>query len=300
MAMPGRDIDRDWIPQTMKPLNVLLIHRDSDNYRKLTGWWSYPVPEFAWTTLKVQPNGFVAHPNIQDVDLIVLDDWVWGKVFKGGRPLAYVTVDSARSDEQLSRNLQQARQADLVLVDSDMLNKFRANGQPVRRFAYAVNENLYHPHHKNYDVAFLCWPTPERRAVRDRVEDICNRRGWSFLGATYQNPLAYADALGLARVVVHKSHVEQARSWRVFDVMATNSCLLTNPIPLIDGDGIRPNEHYAEYYDAGDLEYKLECLLTNDTWKQMSETGYQHVLAHHTWKTRAQELRQMLSEELGL
>jgi len=101
-------------------------------------------------------------------------------------------------------------------------------------------------------------------------------------------------------VVVHKSHVEQARSWRVFDVMATNSCLLTNPIPLIDGDGIRPNEHYAEYYDAGDLEYKLECLLTNDTWKQMSETGYQHVLAHHTWKTRAQELRQMLSEELGL
>ena len=56
----------------MKPLHVLLIHRDNDNYRKLTGWWSYPVPEFTWDTLKVQPNGFVATPNIQGVDLIVL------------------------------------------------------------------------------------------------------------------------------------------------------------------------------------------------------------------------------------
>ena len=248
----------------------------------------------------MQQNGFIATPNIQGVDLIVLDDWIWGKVFKGGKPLAYVTVDSARSDEQLAKNLTQARQADLVLVDSDRLEKYYSLSQPVKRFAYAVNENLYRPHHKNFDVAFLCWPTPERRVVRNRLEEICERRGWSLLANTYQDPLDYADALGLAKVVVHKAHVEQARTWRVFDVMATKSCLLTNPIPLIDGDGIHPNEHYAEYYDGEDLEYKLDALLNTNQWEAMAETGYNYVIEHHTWTARAKELRQMLHEVLGL
>ena len=35
---------RDRVQEAMKPLHVMLIHRDSDNYRKLTGWWSYPYP----------------------------------------------------------------------------------------------------------------------------------------------------------------------------------------------------------------------------------------------------------------
>ena len=284
----------------MKPLNVILIHRDNDNYRRLTGWWSYDVPEFTWKAYKVPAVGFVAHPNIQDVDLLVMDDWIWGKVYKGGKPMAYVTVDSARSPEQLQRNLTQARQADLMLIDSDRLEKFRDVGKPVRRFAYAVNEKLFTPKVKTFDVAFLCWPTPERRVIRNRVEEICNRRGWSFLGNTYQNPLDYASALGLAKVVVHKAHVEQARSWRVFDVPATRGCLLTNPIPLIDGDGLQPGVHYAEYWDAEDLEAKLESLLTDGAWEQMAETGYEHIVKHHTWKVRARELRQIVHEELGL
>lgn len=284
----------------MKPLNVTLIHRKSDNYRRLTGWWSYDVPEFTWTAYKVDPAGFVAHPNIQGVDLLVLDDWIWGNVYKGGRPMAYVTVDSARSDDQLERNLRQARQADIVLVDSDRLEKFKDNGKPVRRFAYAVNEQLFAPRVKTFDVAFLCWPTPERRVIRNRVEEICHRHNWSFLGNTYQNPLDYAAALGLAKVVVHMQHVAQARSWRVFDVPATLGCLLTNPIPLIDGDGIQPGIHYAEYWDTDDLEFKLEGLLTNGAWEQMAETAYEHIMAHHTWKVRAAQLRQMLHEELGL
>ena len=282
----------------MKPLNVVLIHRDNDAYRYLCGWWSYPVPEFTWNVLKVQPSGFVATPNIQGVDLIMLEDWIFGKIYKGGRPMVYWIIDSARSDEQLAKNVQQARQADLVLIDSDRTEKFYQLTQPVRRMAYAVNEQVYHPHAKHYDVAFLCWPTPERRKMHDMVHEICERRGWSLLSGTYDNR-SYADALGLSRVVVHKSHVEQARSWRVFDVMATKSCLLTNPIPLIDGDGIRPNEHYAEYYDAEDLEYKLEALVSGG-WEPMAETGYQHVMAHHTWATRAKELRQMIFEELHL
>ena len=282
----------------MIPLRVLLIHRDSDRYRNLTGWWSYPVPEFTWQVEKVTNVGFRIKVDPRTYDLAVLDDWIFGQVDKGGVPLAYVVVDSARSPEQLARNLRQAKQANLILVDSDDLAKFD-NGRRARRFAYAVNEKLYRPRPKTHDVAFLCWPTPPRREVCEHVRRICERRGWSFLTGTYA-PQDYAAAIGSARVVVHKAHIEQARSWRVFDVMASRGCLLASPLPIVGGDGIEKGVHYAEYRDAAELESELERLLDGDVWAEMAETGYRHVLERHTWSTRAAELREMLGKELGL
>lgn len=88
----------------MKPLRVLLIHRDNCNYRNLTGWWSYPVPEFTWSTAKVQPANFEVTVKRGDCDLIILDDWVFGRVNHDGVLMAYVVVDSMRSESQLSRN----------------------------------------------------------------------------------------------------------------------------------------------------------------------------------------------------
>ncbi|RPI29788.1 MAG: glycosyltransferase family 1 protein [Chloroflexota bacterium] len=281
----------------MKPLRVLLVHRDNDNYRNLTGWWSYPVPEFTWHTKKVPPINFSAWVDPQAYDLAVLDDWIFGDLTLSGVPLAYVVVDSARSAEQLARNLRQARQARLILVDSDDLSKFPA---PARRFAYAVNERLYCPRPKTYDVAFLCWPTPARRIVCDQARQICERHGWSFLTGTYPNFREYAAAIGSARVVIHKAHVEQARSWRVFDVMASRGALLSSPLPTVSRDGIVKGVHYTEYREEAELEHELERLLAGDAWEEIAEAGYRHVLEHHTWSVRAKELREMLSKELGL
>ena len=101
-------------------------------------------------------------------------------------------------------------------------------------------------------------------------------------------------------MVVHKAHIEQARSWRVFDVMASRGCLLASPLPIVGGDGIEKGVHYAEYRDAAELESELERLLDGDVWAEMAETGYRHVLERHTWSTRAAELREMLGKELGL
>jgi len=282
----------------VKPLHVTLIHRESDRYRQLTGWWSYPVSEFTWNVVKVQPDRFSVKPDVSKTDLLVMDDWIFGDVDKQGKPLAYVTVDSARSDAQLIRNLNQSKQADLLLIDSDSLNRFDPSGKPVRRFAYAVNEKLFYPRPKEYDVAFLCWPTDERRIVQARCEQICQRHGWSFLTGTYE-PQTYAKMIGSAQVVVHSAHVKQARSWRVFDVMASRGCLLTNPIPLIDGDGIIPGVHYQEYRTIDELELQIKYLL-DGAWSEIAQAGYNRVMAAHTWRTRASELRKMVGEVLGL
>ena len=276
---------------------VLLIHRDNDNYRNLTGWWSYPVPEFTWTSRRVK-DGFKIDltGTERDYDLVVLDDWIFGAIDNCNLPLAYVTVDSARSDEQLRKNIEQSRHADVILVDSDRLDKFTRRGSPVRRFAYAVNEHLYYPREKEYDVAFLCWPTTERRKIQSQCEWICKKYNWRFLSGTWSNYQDYARAIGSAKIVIHKSHVEQARSWRVFDVMASRGCLLTNPIPEVSGDMLETNKHYRVYNGEKSLEREICDLMDGEKWQEIAETGYNHVMANHVWSVRSKQLYDQLAE----
>ena len=140
----------------MKSHRVLLLHRHNHQYRHLTGWWSYAVPEFSWDERSIDAEGFrVNLAGIErEYDLAVLDDWTFGIFDNRKLPLAYVIVDSARSDKQFKRNAEQAVYSDLILVDSDELAKFRSLNRPVRRFAHAVNEQLFYPRPKEYDVAF--------------------------------------------------------------------------------------------------------------------------------------------------
>ncbi len=280
----------------IKPIQVLLIHRDSDVYRHLTGWWSYGVPEFEWATLKVKPQYFVVDMQYAPPhDLVVLDDWVFGTIRNLRSMMAYVIVDSARSNAQLKRNRTQALDANLILLDSDSLAAFDGMGKPVRRFAYAVNEALYYPRDKIYDVAFLCWPTDERRKVQASCAEICQRHGWKFVTGSF-NWQEYARLLCSAKVVVHKAHVINARSWRVFDVMAARGCLLSSPLPIVSGDGIAVGTHYREYMNDEQLERQLIDLLDGGAWEAIAEAGYQHILAHHTWRIRSAQLRETLHE----
>lgn len=284
----------------MKPISVLLVHRDSDIYRRLTGWWSYPVDEFTWKTLAVKRDGFLVDMNYapKGIDLVVLDDWIFGRFNNLKTPLAYCVVDSNRSDAQLRRNFDQARQADLVLLDQDKLERFSGLDKPIRRFAYAVNEQLYYPREKVYDVAFLCVPTPERRPIAALCEEICKRHNWCFVTGVYEWD-QYARFICSAKVVVNKPHFKAARSWRVFDTLASRGCLLTEPLQPVSGDGFIPGLHYCEYTDAESLERELTHLLADDHWKQYAEAGYEHVMQHHTWRTRATELRATLHEVFG-
>jgi len=257
------------------------------------------VPEFEWSALKVKPTNFTldlkqAPPH----DLVVLDDWVFGKIKNLEAPLTYVTVDSARSVAQLDRNRHQAEISSLILVDSDSLDSFSGLGKPVKRFAYAVNEALFFPREKVYDVAFLCWPTDERRVVEKACGEICHKRDWRYLTGTYDWG-DYARVLSSAKVIVHMPHVKNARSWRVFDVMASRGALLTMSLPDVSGDGLIRGTHYREYNNTETLERELAALLDYGAWELIAEAGYDHVLKHHTWKIRAAQLRQIIYEVFG-
>src|SRR3990167_4201062 len=115
----------------MTPIRVLLIRRHNNHYRHLTGWWSYPIDQFVWAERAVDDQGF--RLDVREIerayDLIVLDDWTFGRLSNRTIPLAYVVVDSARSVEQLRRNVLQGSQSDLLLIDSDDLDKFRGLGK---------------------------------------------------------------------------------------------------------------------------------------------------------------------------
>jgi hypothetical protein len=282
----------------MNRKRVLLLHRPNDHYRRLTGWWSYPVDQFYWQERVIAADDFRADLGVSahGYDLAVLDDWTFGYFKNRTLPLAYVIVDSARSVEQFRRNVFQGAQADLLLVDSDDLGKFGGLGKPVQRFAYAVNERLFYPRPKDYDVAFLCWPTPERRIVQAHCAAICERHGWRFLTGTYDAAEDYARAIGSAKVVVHAAHVKAARSWRVFDVLASQGCLLSSPLPAVSGDGLVAGVHYHEYKSSGDLEIMLENLLHGSVWESAATNGHRHVMANHVWSVRARQLQTQLAE----
>jgi hypothetical protein len=287
----------------MTPLRVLLIHRDNDHYRTLSGWWSSPIPEFTWQTRAVKPDNFTLDLRgaERDFDLVVMDDWIFGEVRNRSLPMAYVIVDSARSQAQFARNVRQAKYADLLLVDSDELRQFKTIPyKPVRRFAHAVRTDLFYPQEKKYDVGFLCWPTPERREVADHLAQFCRAKGYSFITGTWADTGGYAEAIRSACIVVHKAHVEAARSWRVFDVLASGGCLLSSPLPTVSGDGIANGEHYHTYRDLQELEQQAESLLTSGAWMETAKRGYDHVLTHHTWPIRATQLRQMADELTGV
>lgn len=209
--------------------------------------------------------------------------------------MAYVTVDSPRSQAQLDRNRAQAKDASLILVDSDKLESFDGLGKQARRFAHAVNDHLFIPREKVYDVAFLCWPTDDRRMVQRWCADICRQHGWTFVTGTYDWD-HYARFLSSAKVVVHRAHVVNGRSWRVFDVMASRGCLLSSPLPEVSGDGLVSGEHYREYTSRETLEWQLIDLISNRGWESIADEGYRHVMAHHTWRKRAAELRQTVDE----
>lgn len=289
----------------LSQLRVLLVHRNSDNYRQLSGWWSHPVPEFTWDVCRVPPVDFTLSllGYKSKYDLVVVDDWIFGHVIYKELPIAYVVVDSARSDLQLQRNKMQARsmEADIILLDSDSSSKFKDLGTPVMRFAHCVNRDMFKPIEKTHDVAFLCWSTPPRVIVREHLRAFCLKQGYTFLNGTYNNPVDYAQALCSARIVVHMAHVQEGRSWRLFDVMAARGCLLSDHKVSVSGDGLVANEHYVAWHSVEELEGKVDALMHLPTWREgIVQAGYEIVQECHTWGVRAKQLRLELNKRLRL
>jgi hypothetical protein len=277
----------------MKPLNVALVYRsrspeDGAAMRLKIGLWSYPVPEFTWTGYGVA-NGFTLdRGKLKGHDLIFLEDWVHGEFTGDGPPVAYWIVESNSSPRREANYHAYAERANLVLLDQDRLDGWPV---PAHRLAYAVNEHVFRPLEKTIDVAYHVQKTPERDEVGKWLADFCKARGYSYASG-WLPVREYAESMGRARVVVHYDHRPQCRSHRVFDALACGACLVTSPLPEIDGDGFKLSEHYLEWHNQDELGRLIDWSLKN---RETAMRGYHKVLTCHTWATRAKQLWAILS-----
>jgi glycosyltransferase involved in cell wall biosynthesis len=220
-----------------------------------------------------------------------------------------MSIDSTLSDTHYQERLKQGSMADMILVDHDKLERFKVGKKPVRRLNYCVNDHLFKPLEKTIDVNFHCgsgarkgYPGGnERNELRAQLDGICKELGLSYVSGVLGLP-EYAEAMGRSKVVVNLPRTPINRPHRVFDAMAAGACLLTAPIPYIIEDKLFGNEF--KYFDQkvyDDLEPVLWGLFKGSgLWTIYSEKGYNTVMDYHTWSIRAQQLRQILSEELGL
>lgn len=295
---------------TIIPLNVALIVKNENGTRREArnmGLFSYGVPEFQWTHFTPGKRFRVDTKALkrQGFDLIFHEDAPEGEYHNGALPVVYYAIDSTLSEDHYRVRHIQAKSANLVLVDHDTPARFRDACKRVVRLPYCVNDRLFkdYGHEKSVDVAFYCsagqWAGGEaRRDLRNQLDMICKKHGWSYRSGML--PLEeYAQAFNRSKVLVNLPRTLTNRPHRVFDGMASRTCLLTGELPPIEEDCRQSGVHYAVFEDIKHLENQLEVLL-GGAWQTIADNGYQLVQACHTWAVRAKELRTLLERELGL
>jgi len=266
------------------------------------GMWSYAVPEFQWDFLALG-KGFVAHTAsyASAYDFIFHEDGGnWGQ-FKGNAlPILYHVIDSTLSEKHhYQPRFEQARQASLVLIDHDRLERFTGTGKKVLRFEYCINDKVFKDYglEKTTDVAFHCGGSEDRQKVRVRLHDLCREHGWTYTSGVL--PLVeYAKAMNRAKITVNWPRAEGNRPHRVFDAIACRSRLLTAPIPYDTQSHVLYGNDYSIFHDFTELETEIARILKEREWAW--RTSYHVVHDYHTWAVRARQLRELVNQEFGL
>lgn len=289
------------------PLHVALIVKNTpasfERDARNMGIFSYAIPEFTWQHL-APGKGATLDTRVlkaQGFDLVFHEDGgAWCDYVGGAIPVVYYSIDSTLSEEfHFKPRLEQAKKADLVLIDHDRLERFEPCGKPVRRLSYAVNDLLFRPaERKDIDLCFHCGGSAERGMMRALLHEFCKARGYRYVSGAV-GLSEYADHMSRAKVVVNLPRNPTNRPHRVFDALSSGAALVTTPIPEVSGEVRRAGQHY--------LETTLECiaekvavLIDNQTWQLLGIGGQELVSQRHTWAVRARELREMLKLELSV
>lgn len=284
-----------------KALRVAVVTRPgSVPGKRNCGWWAYPVPEFTWRHFEVAKGAELSRARFRGYDCIVWEDgksnirWV-----SDGPPISYVVGDSTLSEQHYQRRLRLGRQADLILVDWDRLERFAGLRGQVRRLSYCVNDRRFRDWGlpKDVDVAYhVNEDTPERRTLGDWLGRLCQERGWAYARGVRLGD-DYARSFSRAKVTVNVNRTPTTRNHRLFDALACRTCLVTDPAPDVSGEVRQAGLHYLEWRDRDELVALLERLVPGE-FGCYAENGYRLVHERHTWAARAGELRVTIGEVL--
>lgn len=309
----------------MKKLKVALLIKNKPAPKarsaRNVGYWSYAVDEFKWTHFWQGKRGFswdTRDYQKAGFDLVFHEDaGNWGVYQpemrfngeykgRGAIPVVYFSVDSTLTDQHFRERLEQGKQADLVLLDHDRPERF-AGCRVVRQWNYCVNDRAAKDYdlEKTVDVAFHCSGGAPGRESRAEVRNLLHEWAseWEYIyrsGVVRGSFGDYARAMNQAKIVVNQPRTPINRPHRIFDAMACRACLVTKPIPQVEGDMIVSGQHYIEAADNRDLLCRLKALLDTKSWRGIADAGHTLVMEKHTWAVRAKQLREILHEELGL
>lgn len=279
----------------MQPLHIGLAHIDRPSHRtyRRVGYWSYDVPEFIIHEILL-PKRFDLRRADYPVDVIVHEDAKTRGEWQGNSPpVCYMIGDSTLSYEHYATRLEQAEQADLLLVDWDQLGRFVKAGVPVVRWNYCVNEHLYYPRPKIHDVGFICHFNAARERMDKKLGQFCNAQGYSYISGKRMGD-AYGEALAQCRIVVNLARNFHTRSHRIMDAMACRSAVVTsyhNPVPA---DGFVAGTHLHYFDGFNNLATIIDGLLQGGRWGQVARAGYDLVTSRHLWRHRASDLHAIL------
>lgn len=287
----------------MKPLKVALVHANHPRLMesRMVGIWSYDVPEFETTHWPVEISQVLYKDDFTAYDLIFCEDSRVSIEWRGeGCPVVYYVVDSALSDHHYNVRLHNAQNTDLILVDWDRLDRFTQIGVPVRRLSHCVNDRFFGKFYgeKSTDVGFFFNTTPERMALDVYLRKFCKVEGFSYQSGKRAGK-AYAKSLARCKINVNLHRHPSVRAHRVFDAMASHTCLLTDSFPRIS-DERRCSAGFSVFTDPKHLTESIKEKLTDGTWLSWANIGYDQIQQHHTWEVRAQQLRGIINRELGL
>lgn len=282
-------------------ITALVRARGFEHFRKKQGWFGYPVDGLNVSVKAVEPQQVVDAGKLRG-GFVVIEDWAWPELINRRKPVALIIVDSNTSPKRRGRYLAYAqRVADILLVDQDELGAFRVLGKPAYRFAYATNERVFYPTEgKPVDVAYHCAstvhaPVLHREALEHWVRENIAPKYRTTIGARIPL-LEYIQRICDAKIVIHTPTHKQCRTHRVFDALAAGCCLLTAPLPSIDGDGFIPGKHYLVWHNYAELQMLIDDMMRGDAWRAVAEAGRAFVLEHHTWATRARRLIEILEK----
>lgn len=297
----------------MKPIRVAVVHSvapwNLDSGRRV-GQWSYPVPEFEWVDVRVGKHFSLDKDEAaRGCDVIFHEGQGSYGTFEGNAhiPVCSWICDSYFGAKEFRRKLGQVRHhADLILVDLDRLERFEGLGIPVRRMSHSVNDLLHRDYGigKPVDVGFyagLVGKHPIHRFAYWRtsfwtyVQEFCERRGYVADGGPKPPGVEYARAISRTKVALHLPGAIVYRGHRVFDVIASRTCLLTYTVEPVSGEDVRRGGvHYVEFATQREAEDKIDWLLETGKWKGFADAGYGLIQERHIWRVRAGQLRQTL------
>lgn len=281
----------------MIPLRVALVHRDHPRHaeRRMVGMWAYDVPQLDVTHIAIPKIAELDRSDFDEFDVVFWEDARTLVTWTGESttPLVYYVGDSTLTHGHFEHRYMQSRQADLIMVDWDGLDRFAHDNVPVLRLPYCVNDRMFIPRKKTVDVGFYASTTGERSELHDWLKSFCEQRGYSFSGGR-REANEYVEAIASTRANVNLNRNPETRAHRCYDVMCCASALVTSPMPPVSGEEWIAGLHYWDWRTLGQLETLLDWLIGEGHWEATAARAKWHA-EQHTWAKRAEQLHALLT-----